>query len=110
MNRTVENIGLRKYPSSIKELLAFDDPNTFNFVRAMDIAAINSETINIHYTAHQFWEKDGPKKLLMDTVKRLSINEKAYMLTPINSDSRSWHSSQQKMVQSARSGKVEYCL
>ena len=54
MNRTVENIGLPKYPWSIEELLVFDNPNTFNFVRVMDIDAINSETINIHFTARQF--------------------------------------------------------
>ena len=29
------------------------------------------------------------------------------MRTPINSDGRSWHSSQQKMVQRAPSGKIE---
>ena len=73
----------------------------------MDIAAINPETVNIHYTAHQFWEQAGPKKLLMDTVKRLSVNDKAYMHNPINSNGKSWHSSQQQMVQRACSGKIE---
>ena len=56
MNRTLDNIGLPKYPSSMEELLAIDDPN-------------------IHYTAHQFWEQDGPRNLLLDMVKKLSGNE-----------------------------------
>ena len=73
----------------------------------MDIDAINSETIDIYYIAHQFWEQDGPKKLLMDTVKRLSVNDKAYMRTPINSDGRSWHSSKQNTVERIPSGQVE---
>ena len=47
MNRTVDNIGLPKYPRSIGELLAVDDPNTFTFVWAMDIEANKAETIHI---------------------------------------------------------------
>ena len=41
MNRTIDNIGLPKYPSTIEELLKFDGPNIFNFVQAIDIAARN---------------------------------------------------------------------
>ena len=78
MKRTVDRIGLPKYSSSMEELLAIDDPNIFCFTQAMDIDSINAETRNVHYTAHQFWEQESPRKLLMDTVKRLSVNEKAY--------------------------------
>ena len=46
----------------------------------------------------------------MDTVKILPINKKAYLRTPINSDGRAWHSSQQKMAQKAPLGKVELWL
>ena len=92
VNRTVDNIGAPKSPSSIGELLAVHDPITFHYVQAMDIESINAETVDIHYTAYQFGNKRGPKKLLMDTVKRISINEKAYQRNPINSDGRAWHS------------------
>ena len=44
----------------------------------MDIVSINAETVNIHYTAHQFWEQAGPGKLLLDVVKSLSVNESAF--------------------------------
>ena len=58
----------------------------------MDIDAMNAETGSIHHTAHQFWEQEGLRKLFMDTVKRLSANEKAYRCIPINSDGRALHS------------------
>ena len=48
MNHTIETIGLPKYPSWMEELLVVDDPNYFQFVRAMDIAPIHAETVNIH--------------------------------------------------------------
>ena len=48
------SIGLPKYPSSMEELLAIDDPNQFCFARAMGVESTNGETVNIHYTAHQF--------------------------------------------------------
>ena len=54
----------------MEELLAIDDPSKFSFARAMDIESINAETVNIHYTAHKFWEQNGPRKLLLDIVKR----------------------------------------
>ena len=73
----------------------------------MDIDSINAETGSIRFTAHQFWEQEGPRKLLMDTHKRLSVNEKAYQRVPINSDGRALHSFQQKMLQRVPSGKVE---
>ena len=48
------------------------------FARAMDIESINAETVNINYTAHQFWERNGSRKMLLDMVKKLSVNEGAY--------------------------------
>ena len=78
MNRKVDNIHLPKYPSSMEELLANDDPNKFCFARAMDIDSINAETVNIHYAANQFWEQDGPGQLILETVKTILVNEKAY--------------------------------
>ena len=59
VNRTLENICLLKYPTTLEELLRINDPNKFCFVQAMDIEAVNSETVNIHYTAHQSWEQEG---------------------------------------------------
>ena len=82
MNRTEDSIGLPNYPSSMEEFLAIDNPNIFRYIRAMDIDSINAETGSIHYKAHQFWEQEGPRKLLMGTVKRLSVNEKAYQHIP----------------------------
>ena len=84
MNRTLDNIGVPKYPSSMEELPAIDDLNKFCFARSMDIESINDETFNIHYTAHQFWEQAGPRKLLLDVIKRLSVNESAFQNIPIN--------------------------
>ena len=70
MNRTLENIRLPKYPTTLEELLRINNPNEFCFVQAMTIDAINSETVNIHYTAHQFWEQEGPRSLLLEIVKK----------------------------------------
>ena len=79
----------------MEELFAIDDPNKFCFARAaMDIDSINVETVNIHYTAHQFWEQDAPRQLLLETVKRRSINDKAYQRIPMNADGRALHASQ----------------
>ena len=44
----------------------------------MDMESINSETLNIHYTAHQVWEQEGPLKMLMKVVGHLSFNPEAY--------------------------------
>ena len=44
----------------------------------------------------------------MDTVKRLSVNEKAYRHIPINSDGRALHSQQQKLLHKKPSGDVEF--
>ena len=82
MNRTVDNIYLPKYPSLMEELLAIDDPNKFCFARAMNIDSINADTVNIHYTAHQFWEQDGSRQQLFETVTRLSVNEKSISKSP----------------------------
>ena len=68
MNCTVDNIQLPKYPSTLDKLLAIDDPTNFCFTRGMDIDSIYAETANIHYTAHQFWEQDAPRQLLLETV------------------------------------------
>ena len=84
INRSLDNIGLPRYPSLMEELLENDDSSKFCFIRAMDIESINAETADIHSTAHQLWEQDGPRKLLLDIVKRLS---------PIYSDSRALHAS-----------------
>ena len=56
MNRTYDNIGLSKYPSTKEELLNISDASNFCFIQAMDIDANNAETSNIHYTKHQFWD------------------------------------------------------
>ena len=66
--------------------------------------------LNIHYTAHQFWEQAGPRKLLLDVVKRLSVNESAFQKIPINSNSRALHASQHKALQSIPTGKVELSI
>ena len=66
MNRALENILFTKYPATLEELIRIYDLNEFCCVQAMDIHAINSETVNIHYTAHQFWEQEGPRSLLID--------------------------------------------
>ena len=50
----------------------------------MDIDSINSETVNIHYTAHQFWEQKGPRTLLMDVANKLSFNPEGYCKLPSN--------------------------
>ena len=60
------------------------------------LLAINVETVNIHYTAYQFWEQHGPRQLLLDVVKTLSVNEKTYQRIPINVDGRTLHASQLK--------------
>ena len=78
----------------MEKLLAIDDPNIFCYIRVMDTDAINAETLSIHYTAHQFWEQECPRKMLMDTVKRLSVNENAYRRIPIISDGRALQSFQ----------------
>ena len=45
MNRSLENIGLPKYASSMEELLASDGTNIFCFIRAMNIDSINVEIV-----------------------------------------------------------------
>ena len=69
MNRNYDNICLPKFPSSMEVLLDITDPNDFCFVQAMDI------------------------------VKKLSVNDTAYLKVPFNSDGRSLHPSQQKSMQ-----------
>ena len=44
MNRTYNNTGLPKYPSTKEDLLNIRDPSNFCFSEAMDIDAINAET------------------------------------------------------------------
>ena len=45
----------------------------------MDMDSINTETLNIHYTAHQFWEQEGPLKMLMRVVEKMSfLNPEVY--------------------------------
>ena len=56
----------------------FNDASNVCFIRSRDTDSINSETFSIHYTAHQFWEQDGPKKALMKAVEKLSYNPEAY--------------------------------
>ena len=59
MNRTADTINLPTYHSSVEDLLKYSESSNLCFYTgmAMDIDAINSETTNIHYTAHQFWEQ-----------------------------------------------------
>ena len=90
MNRTLDNIGLPKYPSSMEELFAINYPNKFCFARAMDIESINAETVSE-----------------LDIVKSLSVNESKFQRVPINSEGRALHASQQKSLQNIPTGKVE---
>ena len=78
--RNVEKIQLPVFPKSMEELLDIKDASNFCFIQSID-RLINAETLNIHFTAHQFWEQDGPKKMLMKTVEKLSFNPEAYNKT-----------------------------
>ena len=84
MNRIYEKIGLSTYPSTKEYLLAISDATVLCFIQAMDIHAINSETANIHYIAHQFWEQEGPRTLLMNIIEKLSFNLEDYCKLPTN--------------------------
>ena len=67
INRTVDNIRLPKYPSSMEELLAIDDPNKFSF--ALD-------------SCYWRWSKDSQsiKKLIKESLLMLTVEH--YM--PLN--------------------------
>ena len=69
MKRTVDNITLPVFLSTVEGLLCNNNSSNFCFMQALEIDSINSETNNIHYTAHQFWEQDGPRGVLMEIVK-----------------------------------------
>ena len=59
-----------------EDLLNMSDPSKNKcFIQAMDIDTINAETSNMHYTAYQFLEQEGPKTLLLDIVKKLSVKQ-----------------------------------
>ena len=79
MNRNFNNIGFPKYPCTKKHLLNIIYPINFYFIQATDIETIKMELATIHYTAHQILEQVGPKTLLLDIAKRLSVNEQAYV-------------------------------
>ena len=65
-------------------------------------SAINSETCNIHYTANHFWEQQDPTTLLLDIVKKLSVNKAGYDRIHINTDSRALNASQQRCCPSLK--------
>ena len=69
MNRTVDNIHLPVFPKSVAQLLEIKEASNFCFVRFMDIHYINAETVNIHYTAHQFWSKNALKSCCWISLK-----------------------------------------
>ena len=78
MKRTVDNIQLPMFPTSVTELLDIKKPPNSCFIRAMDIDSINVETMNFHYTVHQFWEQEGPLQMLWRFFEPLSLTPKAY--------------------------------
>ena len=78
MTRNINNIQFPVFPKSVAELLEINDSSNFCFIRSMGTDSIDSETRSIHYTAHQFWEQDEPKKALMKAVEKLSYNPEAY--------------------------------
>ena len=100
----LDNIGLPKYPSLMEKLLALDDPNISCYTWGM------VSMLKLGISKLKFWEQEGPRKLLTDTVKRLSVNEKVYQHVPINSDGRALHSFQQKLLQRTTLGQVEWSL
>ena len=73
----------------------------------MDTEAINTETSNIHYTAHQFWEQEGPKAMLLEVIKKLSVNAPAHNIIHMNVDESPFNHFQQKSLKKVGNDKAE---
>ena len=66
-------------PIKVERYLQLNDSkNQFNFFKSLDIANINSEVENLHPNIHEFWENVNVKEELMNYLKDVSRNKKAY--------------------------------
>ena len=57
VHSTVITINLPMFPGCVEDLLKCSKSSNFCFNQAIDLESINSETVNIHYSAHQFVNK-----------------------------------------------------
>ena len=52
----------------------------------MDLDSINKKTVNIHFTAHQFWDEEGTTTLLMSVIEKLLFNQEGCYKLPTNAE------------------------
>ena len=51
---------------------------SFNFLKSLDIAAINTEIKSLHPCTHEFWEEEETRAEFLDFLGTQSKNPEAY--------------------------------
>ena len=79
INRTSGAYRKMQFPKTIDGMLKFNMlKKSFNFLKSLDIAAINNEIELLHPSAHEFWEVEETRAEFLEFLATWSKNTSAY--------------------------------